>query len=782
MKQRFQILIQGAVQGVGFRPFVYKLAHELNLNGIIANNVNGVSIDVEGDEYLLNEFISRIKSEKPAHSIISSINISKFELKGYDDFKIIDSESQGEPDAIILPDIAVCDECLSEMFDPDNRRFLYPFINCTNCGPRFSIIESLPYDRSNTSMKQFEMCDECKSEYENPLDRRFHAQPIACPKCGPQVQLLNHHGKIICEREVAISETVQKIKEGKIIALKGLGGFQLIVNAGIDDAVKILRHRKHRDEKPFALMFPSIEMIKEHCIVSGVEENTLLSSESPIVLLRKKSDFRYPVSCIQHPTKWRAASSISESVAPKNPYLGVMLPYTPLHHLIIKEFGQPVIATSGNISEEPMCIDENEAIERLSGIVDYFLVHNRPIIRPVDDSVVRIVKDKLVILRRARGYSPLPLSITNAAEENFICVGGHLKNTVSVKKGNKVFISQHIGDLENTEAEKYFRNTISDFKQMYKVNPAYLVHDLHPDYTSTKYCSAQNLKAIPVQHHLAHIAGCYEENHLEGKCFAVCWDGTGYGFDKTIWGGEFFTYSEEEFSRVAHFKKFRIPGGDAAIKDTRRSLTGILYEIFGNDIPFAKLNRAIPENELLLFAQMLDKNINCFATTSVGRIFDAVSSLLNICSKSSYEGQAAMMLEFAADQTTLSRYDFNLTDNSIFIVDWQPMFEQMIDEIFRGIDASVISAKFHNTLVEIIITLSKKIGLTDIILTGGCFQNVFLLERTIDRLVEEKFNPHWNKIVPTNDGGISFGQAVFANHILKRQNKTKINQTEKIGA
>ena len=781
MKQRFQILIQGAVQGVGFRPFIYKLAHELNLNGIIANNVIGVSIDVEGDECLLNEFISRLKSDKPAHSIISSIKISKLEVKGYDDFKIIESESQGEPDAIILPDIAVCDDCLAELFDPNNRRFLYPFINCTNCGPRFTIIESLPYDRSNTSMKQFEMCDECKSEYENPLDRRFHAQPIACPKCGPQVQMLNHHGKIICEREDAIYETVQKIKEGKIIALKGLGGFQLIVNAGNDDAVKILRHRKHRDEKPFALMFPSIEMIKEHCFVSGVEENTLLSSESPIVLLRKKSGFRYPVSGIQHPTKWQAASSISESVAPRNPYLGVMLPYTPLHHLIMKELSQPVIATSGNISEEPMCIDENEAIERLSGIADYFLIHNRPIIRPVDDSVVRIVKDKLMILRRARGYSPIPFSITNAAEENLICVGGHLKNTVSVKKGNKVFISQHIGDLENTEAEKYFRNTISDFKQMYKVNPAYLAHDLHPDYTSTKYCSAQNLKAIPVQHHLAHIAGCYEENHLEGKCFAVCWDGTGYGFDKTIWGGEFFTYSEEEFSRVAHFRKFRIPGGDAAVKDTRRSMTGILYEIFGIDIPFAKLNRAIPENELLLFAQMLDKNINCFATTSVGRIFDAVSSLLNICSKSSYEAQAAMMLEFAADHKTLSYYDFNLTDNSIFIVDWQPMFEQMIDEIFRGIDAPVISAKFHNTLVEIIITLSKKIGLTDVILTGGCFQNVFLLEKTIDRLVEEKFNPHWNKIVPTNDGGISFGQAVFANHILKRQNKTKIIQTEKIG-
>jgi hydrogenase maturation protein HypF len=363
-------------------------------------------------------------------------------------------------------------------------------------------------------------------------------------------------------------------------------------------------------------------------------------------------------------------------------------------------------------------------------------------------------------------------------EEDFVYVGGHLKNTVSVKKGNEVFISQHIGDLENTEAEKYFRNTISDLSEMYKVNPSYFVHDLHPDYSSTKYCSIQNVKTISVQHHLAHVAACFEENKLENKCFAVCWDGTGYGLDGIIWGGEFFTYSAEDFNRVAHFKQFRIPGGDAAVKDARRSLTGILYEIFGDAIPFSKLNLAVSENDLRLFIQMLNKNLNCFAITSVGRIFDAVSSLLNICNKSSYEGQAAMMLEFASDQEIIMHYNFNLKEKSTLIIDWQPMFEQMFNDIAREIEASVISAKFHNTLVEIIIALSGRIGLKDVVLTGGCFQNLFLLERAIERLIEEGFNPYWNKSVPTNDGGISFGQAVFANHILNRDKKTKIIQTE----
>ena len=759
MKQRFQILIQGAVQGVGFRPFIFKLANEVKLKGIVSNNINGVIIDVEGEEQIITQFVKRIEAEKPKHSIINGLEISLLKVNGYNDFKIIDSDSRGDPTTLILPDISVCDECLAEMLDPNNRRYLYPFINCTNCGPRFSIIESLPYDRLNTSMNIFKMCDECKEEYENPLDRRFHAQPIACPKCGPQVQLLNHYGKPICENEDAISVAVQKIKDGKIIALKGLGGFQLIVNAGDDDAIRKLRERKHRDKKPFAVMFPSMEVIKHTCDVSDIEEQILNSAEAPIVLLNKKSGIR------------NQASSISEFIAPQNPYLGVMLPYTPLHHLLMKELGGPIIATSGNISEEPMCIDEIEALERLSGIADYFLVHTRPIIRPVDDSVARVVKEKEMILRRARGYAPLPISIRNSTEENFISVGAHLKNVIAIKKGNEVFNSQHIGDLSNTEAEKYFEATISDFQKMYKVNPDFLVHDLHPDYSSTKYCLRNNIKTIEVQHHLAHIAACYEENKLNGKCFAVCWDGTGYGFDKTIWGGEFFTYDDSDYKHIAQFRQFRLPGGEAAVKDSRRSLTGILYDIFKDDIPYPTLSFSDSQNELTLFVKMLQKNINCFTTSSMGRIFDAVSSLLNLCHESFYEGQAAMMLEFAADETVNTYYNFSLIEGDKCIIDWQPMFEEIFNDLEKKIPVTEISSKFHNTLIELIITLSKRIGLKDVILTGGCFQNKFLLERTIDKLIDNRFIPHWNKQIPPNDGGISFGQAVFANHLINKEKK-----------
>jgi len=759
VKQRFQILIQGAVQGVGFRPFIFKLANELKLKGIVSNNINGVIIDVEGEEQIITQFVKRIEAQKPKHSIINGLEISLLKVNGYNDFKIIDSDSRGDPTTLILPDISVCDECLAEMLDPNNRRYLYPFINCTNCGPRFSIIESLPYDRLNTSMNIFKMCDECKEEYENPLDRRFHAQPIACPKCGPQVQLLNHYGKPICENEDAISVAVQKIKDGKIIALKGLGGFQLIVNAGDDNAIQKLRERKHRDKKSFAVMFPSMEVIKHNCDVSDIEEQILNSAEAPIVLLNKKSGIR------------NQASRISEFIAPENPYLGVMLPYTPLHHLLMKELGGPIIATSGNISEEPMCIDEIEALERLSGIADYFLVHTRPIIRPVDDSVVRVVKEKEMILRRARGYAPLPISIRNSTEENFISVGAHLKNVIAIKKGNEVFNSQHIGDLSNTEAEKYFEATISDFQKMYKVNPDFLVHDLHPDYSSTKYCLRNNINTIEVQHHLAHIAACYEENKLNGKCFAVCWDGTGYGFDKTIWGGEFFTYDESDYKHIAQFRQFRLPGGEAAVKDSRRSLTGILYDIFKDDIPYPTLSFSDSQNELILIVKMLQKNINCFTTSSMGRIFDAVSSLLNLCHKSFYEGQAAMMLEFAADETVNTYYNFSLIEGDKCIIDWQPMFEEIFNDLEKKIPVTEISSKFHNTLIELIITLSKRIGLKDVILTGGCFQNKFLLERTIDKLIDNRFIPSWNKQIPPNDGGISFGQAVFANHLINKEKK-----------
>lgn len=758
MKQRYQITVKGAVQGVGFRPFIYKLANELQLKGFISNNISGVNIEVEGAENILDNFLLKIRTEKPKLVIINLLEYSVLDLVGYEEFKIDQSDSRGDPSAIILPDIAVCDDCLSEMFDKQNRRSLYPFINCTNCGPRFSIIESLPYDRPNTSMKNFEMCDDCRDDYQNPDNRRFHAQPIACPKCGPYLESWTNKKELVGKTSIAFHTTIEKLKEGKIVALKGLGGFQLIVDSTNESAVKRLREKKHRDEKPFALMCSNLESIKKICVVSDPEEKLLLSGESPIVLLRRKIN---------------PEISVSNLVAPNNPCLGIMLPYTPLHHLLMKEICEPVIATSGNISEEPMCIENNEAFDRLSGIADFFLVHNRPIVRAVDDSVARVVNNKHMILRRARGYAPLPFYAKNCTAKNLISVGSHLKNSISMKKGKNIFISQHIGDLSNTEAEINFRSTISDFKKLYNVNPDFLVHDLHPEYFSTKYCAEQNTKTIEVQHHLAHVAGCYEDNQIEGKCFSVCWDGTGYGFDGTVWGGEFFIYSNSDYEHAAQFRQFKLPGGEMAVKEPERSLIGILYAIFSKNIPYDKLGIQLSRSSanLLILEKMLERNINCFTTSSAGRIFDAVSSLLNICQKSSYEGQAAMMLEFAADMNVTTHYRFSVTENSIMIVDWQPLFEDIISDISAGISVSEISAKFHNTLVEIILLLAKLFNEKKIILTGGCFQNIFLLERSIEKLSENGFSPYWNHHIPANDGGISFGQAIFASNLLMRQDK-----------
>ncbi len=490
MLERIKIVIRGAVQGVGFRPFIYRLATDLNLKGYVLNSSKGVFIEAEGETEILKQFILRIEKEKPPISIIQSLEYSFLDPVGYESFEIKKSEKEEEVSALILPDIAVCDDCLKELFNPNDRRYLYPFINCTNCGPRFTIIEALPYDRPNTSMKNFKMCSQCEAEYTNPLDRRFHAQPIACPQCGPQVQLWNNKGEIISEKQEAINQTCELINSGKIIALKGLGGFHLVVDATDNEAVIQLRKKKHREEKPFALMFPDIEMVKEICEVNEFEERLLKSPESPIVLLKRKNN--------------QEASILSDFVAPDNPYLGIMLPYTPLHHILLKNLKKPIVATSGNLSEEPICIDEFEALNRLNGIADYFLVHNRPILRHCDDSIARIVNGREYIIRRARGYAPLPYLNDIDYNQNIIAVGGHLKNTIALKKGKQVFVSQHIGDLSTIESFNAFKRTIEDFQKLYEVEQAKFVGDLHPDYLSTKFLKEANTEFKLIQHHLAH--------------------------------------------------------------------------------------------------------------------------------------------------------------------------------------------------------------------------------------------------------------------------------------
>ncbi len=759
MKERLKIIIRGAVQGVGFRPFVYRLAKEMKLTGYVLNSSKGVFIEVEGEPNLLKEFLIKLEKEKPTISIIQSLEYQILDLVGYQDFEIRKSEKENDTSALILPDIATCKDCLQELFDPKDRRYLYPFINCTNCGPRFTIIEMLPYDRPNTSMKQFKMCSECEKEYNDPEDRRFHAQPIACPVCGPHIELWNSEGEKIAEKNEALQLVIDLINQNKIIAIKGIGGFHLIVNIENDNSVIELRKRKHREEKPFALMFPDIESVKKVCEVNELEERLLLSPETPIVLLKRK---------LIH-----TEIKISQYVAPDNPYLGIMLPYTPLHHILMKFLKKPIIATSGNLSEEPICIDEFEALERLKGIADYFLVHNRQILRHCDDSIARIIHGREFIIRRARGYAPLPYLDNNKIEENIIAVGGHLKNTISLKKRNQIFISQHIGDLSTLESFKAFKKTIKDFQKLYEVDNAKYAGDLHPEYLSTKSLKEAKVELKLIQHHLAHIAACKLENCVVGEALGVSWDGTGYGFDGKIWGSEFFIIDDESFEHIGQFKKFHLPSGEKAIKEPKRTLAGILYEIYGSDIINSKiLKTKFSEAELKIIINQIKRQINSPECVSAGRLFDAVSSLIGISDYSNYEGQAAMKLEFAVKCETGDSYPFDFNKEKLIIIDWKEIILGIENDLNKQIDKGAIAAKFHNTLCEIIVEFAKRSNLKKVLLSGGCFQNVYLLNRTIKRLKEENFKVYWHQRIPTNDGGISFGQ-IAAYHLKDRKSTQK---------
>ncbi|MEY2486412.1 MAG: hydrogenase maturation protein HypF [Verrucomicrobiota bacterium] len=749
--ERLKIAVRGAVQGVGFRPFVYRLAAELGLNGWVLNSGQGVLIEVEGLRNSLQIFLSRLGNEKPARAILQSLESSFLDAVGYTAFEIRDTNSRGAKTALILPDIATCEDCLREMLETANRRFRYPFTNCTNCGPRFSIIEALPYDRANTSMKKFVMCAECEQEYHDPLDRRFHAQPNACPRCGPQVQLWSETGAVLSERDDALSQAADAVRAGKVLALKGLGGFQLIVDARSEQAVKRLRERKHRVEKPFAVMFPSLDGIREVCVVSVLEERLLLSPERPIVLLSALRSSR---------------SAIASSVAPGNPNLGVMLPYTPLHHLLLRDLDFPVVATSGNLSDEPMCIAEDEAIERLRGIADVFLVHNRPIVRHIDDSIARIICGRELLLRRARGYAPLPVTSPSAIRDPksvTLAVGAHLKNTVALSIGQEMFVSQHIGDLGTEEAHSAFRKTISDLPHLYDVKPDMVVCDMHPDYLSTKYAAESGVPIRTVQHHAAHVAACMSENEIVAPALGVSWDGTGYGLDGTIWGGEFLLAHTSGLTRVAHMRQFKLPGGDAASREPRRSALGVLHEIFGNEIwEHRKLLQSFEDKDLALLRQMLTKMVNAPLTSSVGRLFDAIASLVGLRDRANFEGQAAMELEFALHSHVDEAYPFILQGDSPIVIDWQPAVFGVLSDMERGDPVGVISAKFHNMLVETIVAVARHIGERKIVLTGGCFQNRYLTERAVDRLLEEHFHPYWHQRIPPNDSGISLGQIVAA--------------------
>ncbi|NKE73285.1 carbamoyltransferase HypF [Nitrospiraceae bacterium HYJII51-Mn-bac16s-1-B09] len=756
--ERRRIQLKGLLQGVGFRPFVFRLATDLGLSGAVWNGPEGVTIEIEGARPNLETFLLRIEQERPIHAVIDRIDSTPLDPIGEARFEIRESDCAGARETSVPPDLATCADCLRETLDPANRRYRYPFTNCTDCGPRFSMIESLPYDRSNTTMRHFPMCDACRMEYENPSDRRFHAEPNACPACGPHLELWEPDGRVIASHGPALGAAADALRQGKIIAVKGLGGFHLMVDAAIEDAVRRLRARKEREAKPLALMFPTLESIQRACHVSELEAALLHSSEAPIVLLKKLSASH---SAIRNPQ-----SEIALSVAPDNPYLGVLLPYTPLHHLLMSELGFPVVATSGNRSEEPICTDENDALRRLAGIADLFLVHNRPIVRPLDDSVVRVIAVRPLILRRARGYAPLSFQIES--NRSLLAVGGHLKNTVAISAGGKITLSQHLGDLANAETDRTFRQAIADLKKLYHHSPDAVVCDLHPDYRSTQFTRETGLPLWPVQHHYAHLLSCMAEHRLEGPLLGIAWDGSGLGPDGTLWGGEFLKIDERSFQRAAHFRTFRLPGGERAMREPRRSALGLLYETFGERAFEGRAAlSAFNAEERRILKKMLEAGFNAPLTSSAGRLFDAVASLLGLKQTSRFEGEAAMALEFSCEGIeTEEAYPFRIlergTPKSPLIIDWAPLIEAILGELEQSRPIGEIAALFHNTLSEIMVSVARRIGEEKVVLTGGCFQNKVLTERAVARLYAEGFQPYRHQQIPPNDGGLAVGQILAA--------------------
>ncbi|MBI2779817.1 MAG: carbamoyltransferase HypF [Gammaproteobacteria bacterium] len=754
--QRLRIELCGVVQGVGFRPFVYRLAVELGLAGWAANTARGLTVEVEGSADAIDRFLERLMREKPPHAIIQRQKTTVIEPAGERDFTLRESLAEWSVDhhALILPDLATCPDCIEEIFDADNRRYRYPFTNCTQCGPRYSIIEALPYDRAHTTLRHFVLCPACAAEYNDPHDRRFHAQPIACPDCGPRLALWDAAGTPLASNNEALLKAAESIRGGATLAVKGLGGFHLMVDARNKVAVRRLRDRKRRTSKPFAVMFSTLGEIKAHCEVSDIEEHLLLSAASPIVLLKR-----------QH------GGDIASCVSPENPYLGVMLPYTPLHYLLLGELGFPVVATSGNLSGEPICTDEFDALDRLRDVADFFLVHDRPIARPVDDSVVRVVMGRALVLRRARGYAPLPIEADTPLPA-ILAVGGHLKNTVALSLGNSIVLSQPVGDLGTTQAAKTLEKTVADLNGLYTATPCAVACDTHPDYYSSQFANRLGLPLIAVQHHYAHVLSCMADNGLDGPVLGVAWDGTGLGTDGTLWGGEFLRITETGFERAAHLRTFMLPGAEQAIRQPRRAALGLLFEIFSDDLftinGLAPMDSIAP-TELGVLRRMMERGINTPCTSSAGRLFDVVSALLGLCQISDFEGQAAMALEFAAEAhgAVDEAYPFRLEQQiSPVVVNWAPMIHGILNDLKNGLPKGRIAAKFHNTLADIIATVATALGEKRVALTGGCFQNSYLTCRTVERLRDVGCTPYWHQHVPPNDGGLALGQIIAAARVI----------------
>lgn len=758
-RRRREIRIEGTVQGVGFRPFVYRLATEHGLAGWILNDSQGVLLQVEGGSIQLDEFAVALRSELPPLARISRLHSTDLPPENVSGFAIVASQRGEVQSAQISPDCHVCPDCLRELFDPQDRRYNYPFINCTNCGPRYSIISGVPYDRPLTTMADFPMCAACRAEYDDPASRRFHAQPNACPVCGPQLQLHGPDGACI-ESATPLRDAVDCLQRGEILALKGLGGYHLAVDPANPRAVERLRRRKHRDEKPFALMARDLDAILDFAQPGSVESRLLESVERPIVLLEKNGVVR----------------GICDGVAPRNRYLGVMLPYTPLHYLLLEHF-PALVMTSGNQSDEPIAFDDEDAFERLRGIADLFLCHNRRIHVRTDDSIVRVLREEPLMLRRSRGYVPRAIKL-GAEQPAVLALGAELKNTICLTSGERATLSQHIGDLKNVPVIAAVEQAIGHLRRLLDVNPALVVHDQHPDYASTRLAQRMNeTPRLAVQHHHAHLASCLADNGADGRTIGVIFDGIGYGSDGHIWGGEFLLGDFVGFERVGHLMELRMPGGDVATREPWRMGLSLLYSTFGRDLPDLEVVSGLPDADRRLLLQMLDKGVNSPWTSSCGRLFDAVAALAGVRQRVSYEGQAALELEMSLEdgESTLP-YVFELNEaKGRILVDPRPMVRQLVTDLRQGRAPGAISAAFHNGLAAAIVAvccrLREREGALPVALSGGVFQNAYLAARTERTLETAGFHVLVHRQVPPNDGGLALGQAVIGGAYLRTSNR-----------
>ncbi len=769
VRERREISVRGIVQGVGFRPFVYALARRHGLTGLVRNDAAGVHIEAEGAPEELDLFLREIKDGAPPLAVVEAVAWRQLAVREEREFRIEESREGIWRRALVSPDVATCEECLAELLDPTDRRYRYPFINCTNCGPRFTITRSVPYDRATTTMAHFEMCPECQREYDGPSDRRFHAQPNACPFCGPQMKLLDRFGhELHAKLGDPILRTARMLRGRVIVAIKGLGGYHLACDPFDAKAVRTLRGRKVRQDKPFALMARDLEQVRALCRVGSEEEKLLTSPARPIVLLERRED-----------------SGVAEEVAPRQNTLGVMLAYTPLHHLLLHDAGIPLVMTSGNNSDEPIAYRDEEAFEQLGEIADYFLVHDRPIHMRCDDSVVRVVDRKMYQIRRSRGYAPAPLGVAESFGRHTLACGGELKNTFCVAKERHVFVSHHIGDLENYETLRSFREGIEHYCRLFDVRPELVAYDLHPEYLSTKYArelEEAGLPAVGVQHHHAHIAGCLADNERpsEERVIGVALDGTGYGTDGAVWGGEFLEGSiEKGFVRRAHLEYAPMPGGAAAIREPWRMALAQLIALYGEEevlkLPLAVVRRS-GERDVRLIARLVERKLNTPPTSSAGRLFDAVAALVGVpgSRRTTYEGQAAVELELAAGGPASQGYPFRLrSEGEGWVVETQGIVARVVEDLLSGREIGEISSRFHRTVAEVVVAGCEEIreagGVSAVALSGGTFQNVLLIEQAVELLTEKGFTVYRHRRVPANDGGLSLGQAVLANRAVRQK-------------